>query len=294
MGRALVSMIGINMMQIYTMVKFEDEIGYNKGIKALEESITACYPGQRAPRIPVLPEQFAFTMIDNYQKADQNLDVSLGLDVESVELRGIEPGQTPFVIVGESGKGKTNILKVILEQVVEESETFIIDSKAMNLYAYGDEDAFYLQSADQIDEFSQELEEIVQAREEERTRMMEAEKGLMPKQCYAKMDRCYIVIDEMDDFVEKLGAKPERILPLFKRAAGCGIYVIITVHSAKLKGFDELSRWVKTASDGLLVSDQGMLNIFPVRSPRENPVMGQGLLFKNGVYQRLLLPHCEV
>ena len=76
-------------------------------------------------------------------------------------------------------------------------------------------------------------------------------------------------------------------------AAECGVGIIITVHSAKLKGFDVLSKWVKAASHGLVLSPQGTLNIFPVRVQREYPQMGRGLLFHNGEYVTVQLPECK-
>lgn len=107
------------------------------------------------------------------------------------------------------------------------------------------------------------------------------------------MAPCYLLIDDIDDFIEQSGTKPEQLLPILKNAAESGIMVVITVNSAKLKGYDELSRWVKSASEGLVLSPQGTLNIFPVPSTREYPVFGEGLLFHNGTYQRLLLPECD-
>ena len=54
-GRALVKTGNVNIMQIYTMVKFENDIEYNRKIKELIETIAAKYPGRRAPRSPVRP-----------------------------------------------------------------------------------------------------------------------------------------------------------------------------------------------------------------------------------------------
>lgn len=56
---------------------------------------------------------------------------------------------------------------------------------------------------------------------------------------------------------------------------------------------DPLSKWVKAASHGLVLSPQGTLNIFPVRSQREYPQMGYGLLFHNGEYFAVRLPECR-
>ena len=97
----------------------------------------------------------------------------------------------------------------------------------------------------------------------------------------------------MDQFL--VSGKPfeEELYGMMTEAAECGVGIIITVHSAKLKTFDPLSKWVKAASHGLVLSQQGTLNIFPVRVLREYPQMGQGLLFHNGEYVKVQIPECR-
>lgn len=113
---------------------------------------------------------------------------------------------------------------------------------------------------------------------------------LTPQEYYQKEEPVYIMIDDMDKFVASGNAFLDELYGVMTDAAECGAGIIITVHSAKLKTFDPLSKWVKAASHGLVLSPQGTLNIFPVRSQREYPPMGQGLLFHNGEYVTLQLP----
>lgn len=103
----------------------------------------------------------------------------------------------------------------------------------------------------------------------------------------------YIAIDDIDQFLITGKAFEDILLGVLTDAAECGVGIIITAHVSKLKGFDLLSKWVKAASYGLLLSQQGTLNIFPVRTQREYPQMGQGLLFHNGEYVRVQLPECK-
>ena len=62
-GRALVKTVNVNIMQVYTMVKFENDMEYNRKVKELIQKVAARYPDRRAPRIPVLPEQFRYEML---------------------------------------------------------------------------------------------------------------------------------------------------------------------------------------------------------------------------------------
>ena len=65
---------------------------------------------------------------------------------------------------------------------------------------------------------------------------------------------------------------------------------IVTVHAAKSRGMSTMDKLIKQAAEGLVLSSQGVVPIFPVTAMREYPKFKEGLLFKNGVYQRVLLP----
>lgn len=122
---------------------------------------------------------------------------------------------------------------------------------------------------------------------------MEQDKGVNPKDFYRSIEPCYLLIDDIDDFIEKSSSQENKLPELMKTAANCGVCIIITVHTSKLKGYDDLSRWVKSSSHGLVLSGQGILNIFPINSTREYPSMGEALLFENGNYKKILMPQCE-
>ena len=113
---------------------------------------------------------------------------------------------------------------------------------------------------------------------------------MTPGQFYGQQEAVYVVVDDVDNFLGITKAHEQELPDVLMEAAECGVGMIMTVHAAKLKGYDALSKWVKAAANGLVLSAQGTLNIFPVRTQREYPVMGQGLLFANGAYERVLIP----
>lgn len=293
-GRALVKTVNVDIMQIYTMVEFGDDIEYNKKIKGLIEKIAKKYPGRRAPRIPVLPEQFSYGMLPDYGEGQESFDLAVGLEVESVTRAGFTRMQSPFVIIGEAGKGKTNMLKVLLSQICGNGSAHVFDSQSLGLYSYRDrEGVSYVQDEDGFEDFMEQMRNLCDDRRERCREALESEKGITPEGFYRREEPVYIVIDDMDKFLADGSAFGEDLYQVMSDAAECGVGIIITVHAAKLKGLDPLSKWVKKASDGLVLSPQGTLNIFPVKLQREYPQMGRGLLFHNGAYVTVLLPGCE-
>lgn len=290
-GRALVKTLNVNIMQVYTMVKFENDIEYNQNIKDLVKEISDKYPNRKAPRIPVLPEHFTYEMMADFESGMEPYNLAVGLEVESVTRVGFTRSQSPFVIIGESGKGKTNMLKVLLSQISGAGKAYLFDSSAMSLYSNQNMDGvIYVHDEDEFEDFIENIKELCDSRKQKLKVELERNSAAIPQQFYQKEDPVYIVIDDMDQFMVKGKAFEEVLHGLMNDAAECGIGIIITVHSAKLKGFDLLSKWVKAASHGLVLGPQGALNIFPVRVQREYPQMGQGLLFHNGEYVKVQLP----
>ena len=99
-GRALVKTDQVSVMQIYTMVPFKNEMEYNRNLKELIQNIREMYPTKRAPRIPVLPEIFLYSMLPDFTFRS-GCEIGIGLHKASVEMRGFSRFMSPFLIVGE-------------------------------------------------------------------------------------------------------------------------------------------------------------------------------------------------
>jgi len=294
-GRVLVKHdASINLMQVYTMVPFRNEVEYNAGIKELIDKICVMYPTMRAPKIPVLPEKFVFRMLAEYGGARAG-QISLGLNKETVEVRGFDKTAAPFIILGDGGKGKTNLLKVILEQLAGEKTIYLFDSSSKELFYYKNNDyVFYLETGEEGEDFIDEFEELATTRKSLFHKALEDNPRLLPKDFYASLDEVYIVIDDADEFAERFAAIGKKMAECLRLAADTGCGIIATVHSTKSKGFDEISKFFKATTDGILIGNPGVTSILPAVAARQLPAMGEGLLYQNGSYEKLLLPKFEI
>lgn len=291
-GRALVKTENVNIMQIYTFASFQNDMEYNEKIKQLVRMIAAKYPDRRAPRIPVLPEHLHYEMLKDYPVKNSFVELTVGLEVESVIRAGFARNQSPFVIIGEAGKGKTNVLKVLLRQM--EGTVYLFDSANINLYSWKDKQGVrYMKGEEDVEGFAEEMKKLCGERKQAFRNALSENSLLTSDQYYRTEYPVYVVIDDVDNFLLMTKALEQTMPEILKEATDCGVGIIATVHAAKLKGFDTLSKWFKGAAHGLVLSSQGILNIFPVRTQREYPPMGQGLLFHNGVYDKVLIPECK-
>lgn len=288
-GRSLVKhQKMVSVMQIYIMADSEDGAAYNKLIAERIKEINALYPGLVAPKIPVLPETLTADMLKQF--SGQKKDIYIGLDKETVELCGFNRDDSPFVVVGEAKRGKTNALRLILNQIIGTGKIYLFDSKAMDLFSYkGKEGIDYVESAQQA-AFYDELKETVSMRKDALQTGLMNNPGANPKDIIAGLEPVYLVSDDWDDFVEATKAKQAQLAPLLEEAVTVGVSIILTANAAKLKGFDAVSKFAKNTANGMMVSGQGMTGIFPVTSMKDVPEMKDALLFSNGTYVRIRVP----
>lgn len=288
-GRALIKEDEIHALQIYTMVPCENDVEYVKKLCTLIEEIKEKNDGEEAPHIPVLPETFTNQMFNQYKQSDY--DFAIGLDKEEVTVQGMERNASPFVIIGETGRGKTNIIQVLLAQAAEESKVYLFDSASMELYRHSaNPNVEYISDLDKVRDFMDDLNEEIEERSEKLEEILEGNSTSSPKTVLRRMGSSVIMIDDLDDFLELTKPEATKMAGVLKAAIGIGITCIIGVHAAKPRGIDETTKIVKQASNGLVLGAQGLSNIFPVSNMRLLPEFGDGLLFKNGTFVRVKLP----
>lgn len=290
-GRVLVKSDGcVSAAQLYCPVSFIDDVEYTKKLKDKIGEIKNLYPGEQAPRIPVLPETFTLGMMDDYEKTPA--DIYLGLHKKTVKLHGFRNAMAPFVIAGDTAKGKTNALFIILSQLRPNRPAYLFDSKAMELYSFKDAGGIlYIDTLELLEQWIGEMGQIIEERRAGFITAMEAAPGTMPRDVYQQMEPVYCIIDDIDDFAEFTKPKSAETARVIREAAAAGVTVIITAHTAKMKGIDDVIKFTKNATDGLVLSNQGMGAIFPLGiSSRDQPQFMDGCLFHNGTYERLRIP----
>lgn len=160
-------------------------------------------------------------------------------------------------------------------------------------YATSLDGVSYIKDRTQIMDFLKELSEEVNERKEYLHRMIEENPNISPKNLVRNLKNCTIIIDDVDDFIDFVKPELNKVAGLFKECENLGVTLVISVHAAKVRGIDEINKIVKQASNGLVLSSQGVTTIFPLTSMKELPKFGDGLLFKNGTYLRVRLPKYE-
>lgn len=272
-----------NMMQLYSPYCCQNGAEYVAGIKRIIFDIRAKADGKEARHIPILPDEFTLPMLNQFVPFRTD-DVFVGLESSSVEKIGMEYSNSPFLILGDSTSGKTNVLKIMLSQV--QGEIIIIDSRSRGLFEFSDKSR-YLTTQSDIEIFSNELSDICRSRE------TAINDGLTQGKDYTsavrELDRIAIVIDDLGNMLSVLAESAPIVTGRIRKAISVGITVIVSENPANFKGIDDLTKELKQTKNGLLLSDQGYHTVFPIK-PSESPMKPDGILMTNGKINTVRIP----
>ena len=289
-GRALVKSEGINLMQIYSPVNYQTEMEYNQNLFALIKEIKDECSEEKAKSIAVLPEQFSFNMLPEYEQGEA-ADICLGLEKQYIKKLGITTMSSPFLIVGPVQSGKSNAGRLVLRQLATFEKVFLVDAGD---YEFQDmeekENVAYINTEEALQDCMEELTDLTEERKEE----CALHRGKMPaREFYHTLEKYCVFINGLEDFVQ-LSKDKSDIIQTLLRAAEAGILIVMIGHSARIPARNETAKLVKTAECGLILGEAGINTPFPTFRGRELPDrVEDGILFRKGSGVMIRIPKAD-
>ena len=284
-GRSFVKLSNTNMMQVYTVVPYENDMDYITQLGQKVNEINQNNSGAQAQGVKMLPDILTMEML---AQSAQNIGgkIAIGLDRENVEPVYIELSQEKQVIVGGPQSGKTTLLKIILNSV-QNHRLFIFDSKNLELFSYRDNDR--IEYAGDYTEFVR-AAELLESLIGERVSLYEnSDKSVTPKVFYSNMEPVRVIIDDIDNFVEK--AKTAKKEKLVLAAKDVEIRFIGTSLSSRLRGFDETSKFFKESLYGVILGHPSEQMVWSIDGMRKYKPMPDGaLVYSKGNVTEIKIP----
>ncbi|MGM8364438.1 type VII secretion protein EssC [Virgibacillus sp. W0181] len=298
-GRAYVKKEEAFLAQIYMPTDGQTDIEVLEQIKDKVTLIAESYAQDEKPEpIPMLPSTLDFVSFhDNYGIRKQKGLLPIGLDEDSVRPVYMNINKNKHtLVIGDAQKGKTNVLKLMMEIMLEISEVNIglFDSISHHLNTYAEEEKIdYLETKETIVTWLESVEKELSERE---ASYLEA----VAKRTANHLDFHPIVlmIDGVGHFQQQIDTTIQtKLTQLMKNYSHLGFHMIVTGTSSEFtKGFDPLTNELKQVKQAVLLMkkmEQSLFNLPFTRNEQEIQA-GYGYYIENGDATKIQIPHCEL
>ncbi|MGG3799117.1 type VII secretion protein EssC [Metabacillus fastidiosus] len=293
-GRALIKKEQTLFTQMYLPANGEDDLTMLEEMKQEIKSLKETYKNFKKPaRVPMLPKRLGLRMfVQDYVDTElENGVIPFALNeatVETVEVDLIAGNHC--LVVGQSKKGKTNVLRVMLEMLFlqEVSEIGVFDAIDRGLSAYAShEKVNYMSSKEGMDDWFNSIDAVLQERQQQYENSIEK----------AVFKPIIFMIDGLSRFQQTADMTiQDRVSGYLKNYSHLSFHVIVSGNANEFsKGFDSFTSELKQVRQAVLLlkkSDQSLYTLSYSRKEEEiNP--GFGYLVMNGREYKIQIPNAS-
>ncbi|TYR79171.1 type VII secretion protein EssC [Priestia megaterium] len=296
-GRAIIKTDTPYFSQIFLPAEGDDDFAIFDEVKVKIQQLKEKYNGIALPDpVPMLESQLVMTeFMTDRRLARENGVIPIGLDEEFVR-----PVHLNFVknkhclVIGQTQKGKTNVLKVILQTFLSQGvqQIGLFDAIDRGLSAYASEDEIvYTETKDQIIGWLELAEERLQKRVQ--TYLEAIQEGSVHELSFTPI---VFVIDGFARFQQTVDSTlQDRITKLIKNYSHVGFNIIAAGNQNEFsKGFDVLTNEMKQIHQAVLLMKKSEQNLITLPYDRKEADVnaGFGYYVENGKETRIQIPLC--
>lgn len=294
-GRVYIKTEAAYLAQIYLPVEGEDDVTVLENLKLAVQAIKEKYRGAKQPAaIPMLPKKLSLmTYYRNYPIEKEATTLAIGLDEDSVQPVYIDWKRNKHcLIVGDMQKGKTNVLKIMIDGLQEQAGATIglFDSVNHSLAEYGDDEKIiYMESKEDVQTWAELVETEFAERENiYREALQERRTSQLTFSPYV------LVVDGMNHFQQNLDSKLQTKLAGFvKQYSHLGFQMVISgLPNEFSKGFDAFTNEVKQIKHAVLLMKKTEQNFIPLPYTRNEADIkaGFGYYVQSGQARKIQIP----
>jgi len=296
-GRAIVKKDEAYLMQVYLPSEGKDDMEVLENVKREVSALKVKYEGMSRPKsIPMLPKKLVIhEFLTNVSHTINETVIPLGLDEETVSPVYLNLAKNRHcIIIGQSQKGKTNLLKVILNSQLAKTTKHIgiFDGIDRGLSAYSKRSNItYLESRETISGWMNEMNGIFQQREKEYVHALESND--LDSLAFSPI---LLLIDSISRFQQIVDSVIQGQLAMFmKQYSHLGFSVIVAGGANEFsKGFDSFTNELKQIRQGFVLMKKSDQSFFTLPYVRKEPEIepGFGYFVENGTERKIQIPLC--
>ncbi|GAF23638.1 LOW QUALITY PROTEIN: FtsK/SpoIIIE family protein [Bacillus sp. JCM 19047] len=291
-GRASIAKDSHSFTQLYLPEAGENDMEMMEATRQAIAQLGRRYQDARLPgKIAMLPTQLSLEAFRT-RVGDPGDSIPFALDEDTVKPVFLQSKSEPhLVVVGQPRKGKTNVVKVLLNYYLlqEVEEIGLVDGADRKLSSYvGQKLISYIDQKEQIKDWVSATEEKMTVREQA---YMDA---LNNGGTVTAFPPVLLVIDSLIRFQQTVDATiQDKLAKLIKNSSHLGFRMIVCGNSAEFtKGFDPLTAELKLVRHYIIVmkkSDQTLVNLSFTRN-EEEIAPGFGYYVVNGIETKIKIP----
>ncbi|TQR21288.1 type VII secretion protein EssC [Psychrobacillus vulpis] len=296
-GRAILKKEDAKFAQIFLPASGDDDFEVLESIKMKVQSLRVRYREEELPEpIPMLPFELTSNIFPSYFDSERKIGlVPIGLDEETVRPVSIDFKKNRHcLLVGQVQRGKTNTLKWMIHNLLEQETGFIaiFDSFERGLSMFTEDSKIdYLETKERLIDWVTRVEHYYEEVEKEYLENMQRGNG-------PEIVLSFFIIDGYTRFLQvvDIGIQ-DRLSKLMKKYAHLGFNVIISGNNAEItKGYDAFTNEIKLVRQALIFmkkSEQTLYTVSYERKEMELP-LGFAHYILNGNAIKIQTPLCKI
>ncbi|KAF1274612.1 MULTISPECIES: type VII secretion protein EssC [Bacillus amyloliquefaciens group] len=297
-GRVMIQKEELYFAQMFLPAEAENDLEMFQALKDDVKALAERHAGTAGPDpIPMLPDRLTAGEFSLRLGPHQEpFRIPVGLHEEKVSPVYFDLGKNKHcLILGQTQRGKTNILKVMLNHLLREGteRVGLFDSIDRGLSQYAQETKVsYLDTKEDVRQWIETAEAIFTEREAQYAQAVK--NGDVHKLSFSPV---VLMADGITRFQQTIDTAIQDKLAMFMKSyAHVGFsFIPAGNHSEFSKGYDSLTTEMKQIRHAMLLVKKSEQNVIPLPYQRQEPDIqpGFGYLVENGKEQKIQIPLCS-
>ncbi|SDZ50479.1 DNA segregation ATPase FtsK/SpoIIIE, S-DNA-T family [Evansella caseinilytica] len=298
-GRGLVKLEEPTLFQAMLPAEGAEALEIIDAIQAVAKQMDEHWSGERPPKIPMVPEKLLYEEFIQYPKTKESIEaggIPYAVDfeyVEPVELNVVKD-QNVLVLSDSIDSVEQTFLTFIASiSANTHIDVGLIDNTSVRFAMYKENVNIYAYEAAEMEEMTEQLQALYDAREEAFREMQVATSGQATvKDFHQELRPMVILITNVSHILEAISSTAQTTMAkLIENGPRMKIYFLIgAVHTTIERLYDDITQSIKKQKTGVLIgriTDQNILEVVNRPYREQNLLPYEAYFIQNGKSEKI-------